>query len=470
MKRALLIFFSLFFCLSRSLAQLGPLIEEGPPQMEHTRILSFDTDGDGDLDIVLNAEMKKDIIRFENLGGGAFSEPQVVWEDLTTGMGLDYADLDMDGDLDLIASPSYDGNMAWLENDGNGIFTVLHEIGIDNEAPEVFDVADMDADGDPDLVVVIPGITVNADLVWLENSGSGDFAAPEMLIESTWDMAKLEVQFVNDDELPDLLYTRTFGGLSVLLNTGELNFQPPLFLSGADEIMDFRVGDIDNDGDLDLCGYRDDNNLDFLWWEQTETGDFDYRSINGIIFLEQSLAIDLFDVDNDGDLDALGSYRDPDTDEFVVSWFEYTGGEVIAFEPPQPFNTYNHRTHLIVSEDFTGNGFEDVVELSLSADKVTFTPHSGNGNFENPVELTRNLFFPNYCGHHDFNNDNQPEMLVTGSFDSKIGYLPNLGNGDFGELVVLNDSAYDVIDFNLTDFDGDSDEDILWVATTNTGD
>jgi len=441
--------------------------------MNHTRVITFDIDGDNDLDIAMNSETKQDIIWFENLGDGEFSELQLIWQNISTGEGLDYADVDLDGDNDVIISPLENGNMAWFENDGNGNFSQMHEIVVGNISPGVFDVADLDSDGDPDILASVPGSTFGfeASLIILENTGNGDFLNPETLIQGLANTRQLELHYVNEDNLPDIMITGIFGGLGIRFNTGDMEFNSSVFgLQGVSELMQFKAGDIDNDGDLDFCGVTDDNDLDFRWWEQTEEGDFEYRGVNGINFLEGSTAIDLFDIDNDGDLDVLGSYRDSETEEPIVSWFEFTGGEIIAFEAPQPFNEYKHRTHLILSEDFTGNGFEDVLELSLIADKVLFTPHMGNGNFQDPIDITRNFSSPQTRGTYDVDGDGKLEILISSYTDSKIGYLPNTGNGNFGEAVLINDKAYQVIDFTFTDFDGDGDDDVIWISATNTGD
>ncbi|MCB9895840.1 MAG: VCBS repeat-containing protein [Planctomycetes bacterium] len=182
-----------------------------------------------------------------------------------TGIGLssDFGDVDNDGDLDLIQGMS---DRAYLFiNDGNGNFTwqttngIVGDVGIRVEDVEF---ADMNADGWLDIVVApahVNGQSPVPPSVYF-NDGTGGFAAHVALGTNAERTYSLDVVDLNGDGSLDVVVAdegpaRGYGPSLCYLNDGTgLNFQTtPIGWSYLSPWI-ATVGDVDNDGDIDIIG------------------------------------------------------------------------------------------------------------------------------------------------------------------------------------------------------------------------
>lgn len=112
-----------------------------------------DCDNDGDLDLLISANLKKNRL-FLNKGDGTFDSagPGAGLAHEGGGRGLGFADFDLDGDLDLYLANS-DGPNILYRNTGKGVFEDVTEGSgtEDKETGTAIAWADYDSDGDLDL-------------------------------------------------------------------------------------------------------------------------------------------------------------------------------------------------------------------------------------------------------------------------------------------------------------------------------
>lgn len=250
------------------------------------------------------------------------------------GQGIELGDLDGDGDLDGVTfGPRPLGASNVLLNDGNGIFADTGET-----APFAFDaevVALGDADNDGDLDVFIansddPSESEFSNNGLFLNDGTGSFVAsgssfppsnpidpfPTDPVFGQFDPFPESANFSTDIEVGDLdgdgdidaVVSNFFALDQVLINDGAGNFSEAS-RTGAIATQDVELGDMDSDGDLDLV-FAGDVSLVML---NDGTGSFVQGSgfVSGDGFPDLrpdgalDLSVDLGDLDNDGDLDAI---------------------------------------------------------------------------------------------------------------------------------------------------------------------
>ena len=105
----------------------------GPTSISSMDVESADVDDDGDLDIIIAGEFRRNLLLF-NDGNGVFSEDVTrLFPDKNPNNGFSgedsediaVADFDLDGDLDVLFVSEDTNNHELLINDGTGKFTFI---------------------------------------------------------------------------------------------------------------------------------------------------------------------------------------------------------------------------------------------------------------------------------------------------------------------------------------------------------
>jgi plastocyanin len=223
------------------------------------------------------------------------------------------SDVDSDGDTDVVAAAFYgdgpelgrNGKYAWFENlDDAGDIWVQHDLDLKFQNANEAHAADIDGDGDLDVVGANAEDTGPSNFTWWENlDGDG----------SSWTKRAIPGQF---------------------WDSGYLD-----------------IGDIDNDGDLDLLG-SGYNTSQVGWWENIDGKGKLWQSWY-VAVVSHGRGAELRDMEGDGDLDAL-IWSDSQ-----VQWIENTDGNGIIWSPRSIVSGIE--LPWAVSGDVDNNGKPDVI-------------------------------------------------------------------------------------------------------------
>ncbi|MCD6246922.1 MAG: right-handed parallel beta-helix repeat-containing protein, partial [Candidatus Diapherotrites archaeon] len=301
----------------------------------HFKLVVFDLDSDGDLDIV--ADSKKDnldkIVWYENDGSNNFTRKDLYVPTVSSSVtikSMDANDLDNDGDLDIVIGVTYYSSgyrhEVWvLTNRGDLNFTES-TLYVGSEGIWELGIGDLDGDGNKDIVFV-DGDGSGSELKWARNLGDMNFSINTISSSVYGDdeyFHKIWAVDIDGDGDLDLVgpSASEYNKSGLWINAGDGNFSYATFsLYGG-----FReaVGDIDNDGDLDI----------FTSWSgdlylHENTGDGNFTQCSRDLSLMRG-SLQLADIDSDGDLDVVFGSSGY-TNNIFLYWMENNGESFTSY-------------------------------------------------------------------------------------------------------------------------------------------
>lgn len=317
----------------------------------------------------------------------------------TGNIGFESFDFDGDGDIDVIAN--YDNTLYWFEHiDGQN---KLSEgvVLIENTPMLFYKAQDMDGDNDKDLVFATYSGNLKF-LAWVENIDGVNEFGPQQTIDSV----------------------TGYGSFKFLLN------------------------DMDDDGDFDILGIKDD----IIWYENVDgQGDFSSQYVvdTDVANFSSDLEDDIVvaDIDNDGDKDLVTmGYAE------YMKLYENLGNNV--YDSPQEINYYDSIGFCVL--DIDGDSYLDIV---ISANTGFYWIQNISGTFSDSFQmLLQEGGTLGIRGTADINLDGNLDMLVH-NYSDLIFKLNN--NGVFEEELNVSMELKDSNEVITVDLDGDSDLDLV---------
>ena len=277
-----------------------------------------DYNNDGFLDLfVINS---KENMIYENLGNEIFKlNDNSSFSDFKSKKGL-FIDFDIEGDLDLVLFG--DNAISVFQNTSDGTFNeVKKNIGLElsNLGKTLITHADFNDDGDNDIIIV----KYNGNCDYYENMRGGYFQliekniglnhsnTPGSVITGDYNNDGYIDLFISDLEKGDhLLYENIGDGLFRLDKNWEILKKEIPINSGKDS----KFFDFDNDGYLDLLiageWSKEQSDQSGLVLLHNQRGYFKNASHILPPDLDGIHQVEIFDYDNDGDLDILTALKD----------------------------------------------------------------------------------------------------------------------------------------------------------------
>jgi hypothetical protein len=352
------------------------------------------------------------------------------------GLYVTAGDLDGDGDKDMAAAGNWWRNPGSL--DGN-----WPQYTIGSPLNNVLLTHDFDNDGDLDILGSQGvGAESNNNFAWAENNGSGSFTVHTNIQSGGGDFAQgvAIADFGNGEQV--MISWHNGANITLLTVPGSPASQTwsnsSLHNSSQDE--DLSIGDIDDDGDLDV--------FQGTMWMENRGGSFVNHTI-GSVPSGTPDRNDLADIDLDGDLDAVVAQENGDE----VYWFE---------APSNPTQTWTR--HLI--DNVAGEGFSmDVGDMDNDGDiDVVIGEHRGsgvnrvliyeNGKNSGPVSWTLHTADSgptNVIDHHDgtqifdMDDDGNNDIISISWYNKKVWLYENTSSGGSVPQVVALPAIYTLL-------------------------
>ncbi len=294
-------------------------------------------------------------------GQGFFQVDSSVFP-LDVSWSVSAADFDNDGDIDLLNVLRTQPAQIWL-NDGLGGFVFLSNVFEERSAGYYADCADFDLDGDIDVVIADSFAPTR---VWL-NNGDATFSEGPVLQQDAYNVTTGDID--GDGDIDICTAGGSIGQSLVLLNrieSGEVSFEVVSGFTG--NLSDIALGDVDCDGDLDAVSVGLGSSANTVLWN---LGDEQFVETPLEISSGHYGGIELLDIDLDGDLDAyVGGQGLPFTDLLLLN--DGRGGFADSGMAVGTGSAYD-----VAIIDLNGDQWPDVFVTNRSSPSDTFLNVNG---------------------------------------------------------------------------------------------
>lgn len=397
-------------------------------------------------------------ILLSTLAFGQLSTPVIISNTTIQPTEVQLHDLDGDGDLDILSSDLASNGLVWLENLDIGEFSDPIYIITSIQGQFYFGAVDIDGDFDLDIISISNG---DDKVSWYSNDGVGNFG-PQIVISTEGDSpdAFEAVDFDLDGDVDILVGYSSSAGVGWLQNTGQGEFLPLENLLSIDHDMAaVRVADLSGDGNFDLIvASQIDFYNELKWFENQGNGTFNTDAPNVISSLVGKPYITPpFDIDEDGDIDVIAPESGGE-----IKWYENSGEG--AFETNVAIDFGDYLSNYVLT-DIDGDNDLDLIGSNLfflqEDNRLWLFENLGDFQFGEGQILEDTPTHAKFLTAGDLDGDGFPDLVSASLVESKIARYENDGSGNYGPQIELTSGLSRPKDFSLVDVDGDGLEDLL---------
>ena len=230
--------------------------------------------------------------------------------------------------------------------------------------------------------------------------------------------------------------------------------------TSADGPFGVHVADLDGDGDFDIVSAsKTDNSLGhdgkITWYENDGSGSWTATDIATSV---DARALQVADMDDDGDLDIVSALFDDST----IAWYENDGAADPSWTAADIATNAQGANDVYVA-DMDDDGDLDIVSASLGDDTIAWYENDGAADPSwTSADIATSANAARAVHVADMDGDGDLDIVSASSLDDTIAWYENDGAADpswtSANIATTADAARDV---QVADMDGDGDLDIV---------
>jgi surface-anchored protein len=314
-----------------------------------------------------------------------FATPNLLPPGLGVAANSVVADFNSDGKLDLVTSGSGVEQLGYRQGLGGGNFSPEQGLNLESgQRSGGLNTIDYDNDGDVDFVAAEApsSSTPSTQLVLYRNNGTATFTRVVLMSSNTTpSFFQLFPGDLNADGRVDLVYRKGASAAVYAIQQADGSFGAEVTLATSPSNAFPRLGDIDNDGDLDVVvGIHAASGAGTISvFKNDGNGSFTLSSsFNGGV---SPNVLRLTDMDADGRVDIVSSTN--------------TAGSRAGYFPQFADGTFGPRVNVMTPitalnsievADINGDAIPDIIAgVNLSGNVLAWSPGLGAGNYGSPI-------------------------------------------------------------------------------------
>ncbi|MCP4601306.1 MAG: VCBS repeat-containing protein [Proteobacteria bacterium] len=328
-------------------------------------------------------------------------------------------DLNGDGFDDIVTvggdmAARVDSTLSVALSRGNGEFEAKLVWRTKDQSIEAVAIGEFTGDEFQDLVLGFG----DENEIWIGN-GKGEFEKLFSLPEIEDSTSSISIADLNGDQLDDIVLAGFDTMLTVLITESPGQFAAPKTYTAKGAVEEVQFGDINSDGIVDMVHAGHDIGLLIgLGQGEFEVGD--------PLYFEQQFAGDVAvgDIDQDGALDIVASEKNTD------AIYLYYGAGDGTFAQPQTFEIFGHQPLSVAVVDLNLDGAPEVITGNRNSNNISILINNCSAGLED-VPVTRNVGtgdsavhgYPHDLEVGDFNNDGISDLATANLSDLTVSAL-----------------------------------------------
>ncbi|GAB4167113.1 MAG: hypothetical protein Tsb0033_29110 [Winogradskyella sp.] len=327
----------------------------------------------------------------------------------------------------------------------------------------------IDGDALPDIIIG----TYNGNTIeWYKNNGDNTFTFQSAITNSLSGIGGLKLADLNGDTFLDVLAAGYNNDKLVwFFNDGSGNFSVENVISSAiSGASGVALGDINGDTIIDLAITAYDAD-EVVWFSNDGLGSFTLESEKIDDTLNAPGVVQLSDIDNDGDLDALVATAAYGADVIEIFRNNLVPSGTVSFTKDLT-SVATGKTGIFNASfvDLDGDSNLDILATEVSfggGPTGNLYWYEDNGSGFTETTFTTSIANPAVAQFSDIDADGLKDIILSSGSSgggNDLVWFKNNGAGSFGSETVIDNTQSQAFVFAVTDFDNDGDNDIASCA------